>query len=140
MIKFAQHKYLSMFLGGIFCLFNIGIPIVGTSCPMMKNGHQNASCCSAIRYNQIASIRFESSNRCCEQKFSFPRNTHEFLQTTPLTGCIEKHLQSIPLSFDAKSIHLIDQGYLLFAIPPPWFQQRTHSSCEIPVLLSSLLI
>lgn len=140
MKSFVRHKYLSLFLGCIFCLFNIGIPIVILSCPMMKTDPKNASCCYLIRHQEPGTARIESSRTCCRSSRTINRNTNEFLGASSpsridvkFTCCSNILFQILTAQIPNPTIRS-DASFILFT------HTRSESPGDFPVLYSSLLI
>jgi hypothetical protein len=118
---------------GLFCAFNIGLPIVVASCPMMKTG-VNSSCCAPKHpISHTQSIAKTRSNDCCKTVIAGERNMTEFVQS-------QFHLQYTPAleavlapTFFNLHANLPVSGLAAVQLHPP-------SSEDIPIAVSSLLI
>ena len=62
----------------LFVVFNIGLPIALSSCPM-----SSLSCpfCSQKYHHSGAAVGTVNANSCCSTKIAADRNTNEFLQS-----------------------------------------------------------
>lgn len=140
MNRWKRHKLLKLFLGGVFCIFNIGIPVMSSACPMMKSCHRPASCCMVAANPHSVNLRSETTGSCCTQKVSLQRNTNEFLQTTFSPRSEEKSTVNLIHHFSGEWVRFAAEDYqtsfsaFLRCCPP----LKSHN--DIPVLFSSLLI
>ena len=75
-----KYRFLSLVLVGVFMLFNIGIPIVIASCPMMKASVRGA-CCPTQPVKGLPILKTQRDYSCCKTVIAADRNKTEFLQT-----------------------------------------------------------
>ena len=83
MIYIEKYRFLALSLTSIFLLFNVGLPIVLASCPMMTSGNAISTCttcCSAAR-STGPSLISHSDRSCCKTVIAADRNRNEFLQS-----------------------------------------------------------
>jgi hypothetical protein len=118
---------------GLFCAFNIGLPIVIASCPMMKAGVRSSCCAAKPSAPGTQNIARTRSNNCCKTVIAGERNTTEFVQS-------QYHLQYTPAleailapAFFNHNADLSVSGWAAVQLHPP-------SSEDIPIAVSSLLI
>lgn len=83
MTRARPYAFLSAFLGCIFCIFTVGIPVVLASCPMMSLPAHERSCCPASDEGAQPVLRAYQNTSCCTPKFVATRSTQEYLQTDP---------------------------------------------------------
>lgn len=133
MIKSLKYRSVALVLAGIFVVFNVGIPVVLASCPMIQKSVK-PSCCPQQSDFKYPVVKKYSDYSCCKTIIAADRNKTEFLQTqtnglTTLQQSIIPLIHSIdldePLSF-AKFINLNLHS-------PPLIE-------DIPIFTSSLLI
>jgi hypothetical protein len=118
---------------GLFCAFNIGLPIVVASCPMMKTGMRSSCCPANPSASNTPNIAETRSSDCCKTIIAGERNTTEFVQS-------QFHLQYTPAleailapTFFNHNVNFIVSGLAAIQPGPP-------SSEDIPIAVSSLLI
>ncbi len=130
------HRIASVALAAVFCLFNIGLPIIVAACPMAGDGAARLSCC-AVKENAAVQrlVRF-ADRSCCKTTVAAERNTTEFVPSSPASS---DHALLVPIagamvmpdvSFDLPLLHAVDPR----CEPPPL------PSADIPIFGSSLLI
>jgi hypothetical protein len=134
MNSFPNHKLIAVSLGLIFAAFNIGVPIVIASCPMIEMT-RGIACCAMNKpiADGVARITNFADASCCETRFAAERNTNEFLPT-----------QGKKLDVTTSYIHFL--GFIehqpAIQNPQCTITQRASPprSVDIPLLVSSLLI
>lgn len=120
-------------LAAIFTVFNVGIPIVLASCPMMSR-NSRACCCPAPTEAGKTALSSSRDYSCCRTVIAATGNTTEFIAA--------KIQQVLPVQ-PALPLSLLQQSILaeIYATPQPFI--RYHSppiTLDLPVITSSLLI
>lgn len=133
MTLIPKYRATAVFLGLIFSLFNLGLPIVVASCPMMK--YENAKSCIMCDDGAASgvSIKRTVDTSCCATKFTPGRNTNEFLQT--VQNGIDGVKSIVPVVLTGTVQLVISDSRVLVSTDtsPPVVR-------DIPILVSSLLI
>jgi hypothetical protein len=118
---------------GLFCAFDIGLPIVIASCPMMKAGGRGCCCAPKASKTHTQSIAKTRSTDCCKTVIAGARNTTEFVQSQfqlHYTPALEAILAPAIFNLDS---NLPVSGWTAIRLHPP-------PSEDIPITVSSLLI
>jgi hypothetical protein len=129
-----KYRITSLTLSVVFALFNIGVPVVVASCPMMKyaDSKQCMMCDTGPLSNTVKFTR-AANKSCCETKYAADRNKTEFLQTA-------QHL----LDSTKLLVVFVTNSLTQSAIRNPQFTITVDTSpprtADIPILVSSLLI
>jgi hypothetical protein len=122
-------------LAAVFALFNVGVPVVVASCPMVKE--QSSPFCTMCNDDRQAdglriSTYFDRS--CCETRFAAERNTTEFLQS-------QQKVERVKLVIEIPLLSSMIQS------PKPSFVGNLGAddsspplTRDIPIFISSLLI
>jgi hypothetical protein len=79
MMKSIQYRVAAVILTGIFLVFNVGIPVILASCPMMKAG-KRAACCPISNDDHSLILKKYQDYSCCRTVVAAGRNTTEFVQ------------------------------------------------------------
>jgi hypothetical protein len=117
----------------LFCTFNIGLPVVIASCPMMKAGGRGSCCAPKPSKAHTQSIAKTRSTDCCKTVIAGERNTTEFVQSQfqlHYTPALEAILA--PAFFNLNANLPVSGWAAIQQHPPP--------SEDIPITVSSLLI
>ncbi len=135
MQSIIKYRITGLMLATVFALFNIGLPIVVASCPMMKYADSN-QCMMCDDGSQSGTAKFTNSidKSCCETTYASDRNKTEFLQVGKLVD-LSKLL--LDVQFISSNITFGLQSAVSFS------QFRDSSpplSRDIPIFISSLLI
>jgi hypothetical protein len=128
-----KYRYIALSLSIIFAVFNIGLPIVVASCPMMKYADSN-KCIMCSDGSTSSSSRLTNwfDKSCCETKYAAERNTTEFLQETKVPSILNAVIDlQTPLFLMAN---------LFASANPQYVDTSPPSSRDIPIFISSLLI
>jgi hypothetical protein len=134
MNSFPKHKLIAVSLALIFAAFNIGVPIVIASCPMIEMT-RGVACCAMNKpiADGVARITNFADTSCCETKFAAERNSTEFL---PIQGkkldVTTSYIQFLGFIEHQSAIQNPQCRIMQSASPP--------RSVDIPILVSSLLI
>lgn len=134
MVNFLKSKYLLITLLGFFAIYNIGLPVVIASCPMMKSAVR-ASCCPDESENDRQTLNKYNDYSCCKTVIATDRNKTEFLQTQN-DGVTQLHNYSITAVLYASNIFettTFSKLILTDTHSPPLIE-------DIPIFKSSLLI
>jgi len=75
-----KYRSVAILLAGVFTIFNIGIPVVLASCPMMKASVRGA-CCPTQPVKGLPILKTHRDYSCCKTVIASDRNKIEFLQT-----------------------------------------------------------
>ena len=119
-------------LAGAFLLFNVGLPIVIDTCPMpRKTGSMACPLCSDDGREGHGTVL--KGKPCCEPQIAAERNLNEFIGTSKAHPAIFIQVAAvIPPAVTMSGLPVA--GFSVDPSPPP------HTSRDIPVLLSTLLI
>jgi hypothetical protein len=132
MDRVLKYRSVIVSLVLIFSLFNIGLPIVIASCPMLKYGAPMACCRGDEAPNSVSLTTYNDAS-CCNTVIVAGRNTNEFV---PAKGSAQvQDLQSVllPISFfGVRNPSFVSCIYLASSSPP--------TVVDIPIFTSSLLI
>lgn len=138
MKKNSTYRTSALILAIVFCLFNVGLPIVISACPMMKAGSSNASCCITTEKLSEQTVAISRNTSCCRTILAADRNTTEFLQSnTPICQILK--VESLPFIVTSD----VSAGVRLQILP---VNLRSGTNIplvpddDIPVFISSLLI
>jgi len=134
MVNSQKYRLVSIILVGVFAVFNIGIPVVLASCPMMQRSVK-PSCCpqqSVTKYPVINKYRDYS---CCNTVIASDRNRTEFLQTQSdgVTHLLNYPTSAILFASDIHDSTNFSKLILKDTHSPPLIK-------DIPLFISSLLI
>lgn len=130
----SKYRIAAYSLAITFCLFNVGLPVIVYSCPMVKqvNGSTCMMCADQLHSNTITFSK-TTDRSCCATVIAAARNTTEFLQVKSTVSDLSfSHLiviQPVTLQIPKVSFNAIT----LFYSPP-------LCSEDIPLQISSLLI
>lgn len=133
MNKTLRHKIIGFALAGVFALFNIGVPVVVASCPMMKFETSRTCIMCNDGSSQGTSIARAIDTSCCVTVFAADRNKAEFLQVNKHLLESEKHLLAVVSEIVPATVISNPQSVITLSASPP-------RSADIPILVSSLLI
>ena len=136
----STYRTSALVLAVLFCLFNIGLPIVVSACPMMKNGKAQGSCCVMKETLAKNTVSLSRNSSCCRTVVAANRNTTEFLQSSNQNDHLLK-IESLKLvaviSSDLTASVLVTQHIVSDRILGKLFHPLDD---DIPILISSLLI
>jgi hypothetical protein len=132
MLNVSKYRFIAIALAAVFCLFNIGLPIVIAACPMMNSHSGHLACCA--EKSSTSGVRFESykNTSCCTTTFAAKRNTTEYLKEKNESSVL-KYVSTLVLPL--RIVDLTSCVVLPSVSPSP---PRTTE--DIPVFNSSLLI
>ncbi len=130
-----KYRLIALTLTIIFAVFNIGLPVVVASCPMMQT--MDASACCATNDDATPGVlKFTNTvdKSCCATKFAADRNKTEFLQSNQTVEHAKQSFdfQLVALSFTPGLQSPVSRLRFVDSSPP---QTR-----DIPIFISSLLI
>ena len=129
MINLKTYRIVTFILLAVFLLFNVGLPIVLASCPMIQDKHVASSCC-AQKKDGLQTIKPNKDYSCCKTVIAAERNTNEFVQCKNCVANFDYSITPLFQSIDYSN----SQIYLIstYISSPP--------SEDIPIFTSSLLI
>ncbi len=129
-----KYRIIGLTLVGIFAVFNIGVPIVVASCPMMKYADSKV-CVMCNDGIAPGNVRFTNTidKSCCATKYIAERNKTEFLQTN--SHSLESQQTHLILDSFVAPHAVISSSRFVFHL-----QTSAPRSTDIPILISSLLI
>ena len=135
MIRVEKYRLLALTLVVTFVLFNVGLPIVLASCPMMKGSSHSvcSMCCPDQVGTQSSGAKFvpQIDRSCCKTVIVAERNTNEFLQVKDNSTTL---LSSSPI--------LVQEEGFAFSVVPSLsyihFSPLIAVHEDIPILTSSL--
>jgi hypothetical protein len=128
------HRAFALTLVVLFTVFNVGIPIVLASCPMLRAGNSHGSCCPSASRDRSPSLTMSRDYSCCRTVIAAGCNTMEFLAARavpPCTAsfCFAEHPAQQPLALDNSASVLVNVRYH----SPPLI-------LDLPLITSALLI
>ncbi len=128
------HRIIELALAAIFTVFNVGLPVVVASCPMMKYSGSLA-CVACDDGSAAGTLRFTNfvDKSCCETKYAADKNKNEFLKTNGQSVETLKFISAAELYVVLQVVINSPQFVLHANTSPP-------GSFDIPILISSLLI
>jgi hypothetical protein len=133
MHRILKYRSVGVALALIFCLFNVGLPIIVASCPMMRTS--TAPCCAPV-HSGSSRIASPVDRSCCRTIIAGERNTTEFLQVAAASHAINGGTLYVPLTADNR---LLDVEIRIGALLPS--EHSPHLLADnLPVVFSSLLI
>lgn len=134
MMNAKQYLPVSIALALVFAVFNIGLPVVMASCPMMAV-NRVGDCCQLPSSGGGVQLSKYSSSTCCKVTIAAERNRNEFLQSIlPLRGLDTK----APVVILPASLQLGTQFPAELSVHS--FGDPLYLPEDIPILISSLLI
>ena len=134
------YRTSALILALVFCLFNVGLPIVISACPMMRSGSARGSCCIMNEKPAKPTLAVSRSSSCCRTVVAANRNTTEFLQSNNH----DYHL----LKIETLKIAVITSDQITSGVALHYTSSSTRCAGtlahppddDIPILTSSLLI
>ena len=128
------HRTFALMLAVLFTVFNVGIPVVLASCPMMRAGNSHGCCCPSASREHSPSLTMSRDYSCCRTVIAAGRNTTEFLGARALppctaSFCFAEHPAQQPIALDHSASVLVNVRYH----SPPLI-------LDLPVITSALLI
>ena len=116
----------------LMVIFNVGLPIMLASCPMMGTNPGRASCCAGASPIGSLSLRSAVNSFCCKTTLAAERNTNEFLQVTTVTG----------FNPQPAAIVLVEQEFPRFTLCSMFERSPfpPDQGGDLPVFLSTLII
>lgn len=132
MTRILKYRSIVVSLVLVFSLFNIGLPIVIASCPMLKYGAPMA-CCRVEEAPNSVRLTTHNDTSCCNTVIVAERNTNEFVQTKLLVQVPTLQAEVLPDGFGATGNPSFASDISLTSSSPP-------TVVDIPILTSSLLI
>ena len=133
MVKFSKHRIIALTLAAVFALFNIGLPIVLYSCPMMQQSLYSSACCADQSARQGVRLQIATDRSCCKTVYAADRNTHEFLQ-------IKDHAPVLIYSTTQLLCNAVVLHQTIFTSRKFYSTSPPLLADDIPVVTSSLLI
>ena len=131
MIKSSKYRVVAAIVAGVFLVFNVGIPIVLASCPMVTASAACGMCppVSNATPEKIVSVIHTS---CCSAVIAADKNSTEFVGVSHVTYEPIKFIAATvaPLQIESLSYHAS-----VFREDHPLFLP-----IDIPIFTSSLLI
>lgn len=135
MIHLIKYRGGALALAALFCLFNIGLPIVIVACPMMTRAPSSLSCCTNKSDFSGENLRSEKNTSCCKVTLAAERNTTEFVQSQTQNHSLAKLDIIVPIFTPNEtlisSVSLASSFRVFVSFP------RIE---DIPIYISSLLI
>ena len=135
MHKLQTYRVVTYTLAGLFFLFNVGVPIVVASCPMLMAGSGSGMCGSCFEFSDDGSQSLIPSRdtSCCSTTIASEANRVEFLRVPVATVGIDIFqlvgiLPPLDIFFHGSYSRLASA------------RNTGPLACDIPVLFSSLLI
>lgn len=134
MPQIFKYRSIGLVLAVLFCLFNVGLPIVVASCPMMAM--KSSKPCCAMQNTKSAKLGSMVNRDCCKTVFAAGRNTNEFLQVANSSNDGVSAMQCVAVL----SNDLLLQNQLPIGLARLSDESPPPLSGDLPVLYSSLLI
>lgn len=132
MMRLLQYRRTILTLVLVFSLFNIGLPVVIASCPMLKYGSAMA-CCLVNEAPGSLILTTHNTSSCCNTVIVAERNTNEFVPVKILVQAPIEHAELILNTVTLNDTHAISSGVAFASSSPP-------TVIDIPIRVSSLLI
>ncbi len=134
MIGLLKYRIVAFSLAAVFGVFNIGIPILIASCPMVAM-MQGRTCpmCDDQDSPTTSKISTEQSTSCCATTIVAERNTNEFVQTKERT--LDSTHQLTLAESPVFACNVLAPASTVFQTSP-----SPPTAVDIPILISSLLI
>jgi hypothetical protein len=131
MNNLKKYRFAVWTLITVFFLFNVGVPIVIASCPMMQQAKPLA-CCAQEQPSESPSASINKDFSCCNTTIAAHRNITEFLQGKDNSISVSHHFSSPILQYVPNTALDYSQFSLSFFDSSP--------PADIPILHSTLLI
>ena len=133
MTAILKYRLSALVLALLFCVFNVGLPIVLDSCPMAQSerGSLCTLCHETTGFEGITSIKNRS---CCNTVIAAERNTQEFVKAKNVLDKADRSslfISSLQFILPPSGLHSTICNSL--SSSPPVFQ-------DIITITSSLLI
>lgn len=135
MSQILKYRLFAIILVCVFCVFNIGVPIVVASCPMMDNMTIQKNCCPPLTTTSQENFKGTKDYSCCQTIIAADRNTTEYTQTNDLVNRVVKFLQVIPSPIISTELTIKNNELFITSL---FFSVR-HLQ-DIPIFTSSLLL
>ncbi len=132
MIRLLQYRRTILTLVLVFSLFNIGLPVVIASCPMLKYGSAMA-CCRVNEDPGSLILTTHNNYSCCNTVLAAERNTNAFV---PVKLSVQAPVEQVEFIFSTPTLNdtpVISSGIVFASSAPP-------TVIDIPIRVSSLLI
>ncbi len=134
MKSILKYRLIGLSLVTMFTVFNVGLPIVVASCPMMKySGSRSCMMCDSGSEPGKTRLTNTTDKSCCVTKYASDRNKTEFLQSTQ--HVLDSAKLIVAVLSNVAPLAIIDQ--IQFAVAANTSPPLT---ADIPILVSSLLI
>jgi hypothetical protein len=134
MMNIFKYRAVAFFLAMTFCLFNVGLPIVVSSCPMVKTANsKTCRMCAEVPQSHMTTVTKTSDRSCCMTIIAAGRNTTEFLQVKSSANDLTSSSAIVVRPIVLQSVNVSFNDISLLYSPP-------LSSEDISLLTSSLLI
>lgn len=133
MTRFQSYRAVTPFLVAVFCVFNVGIPVVVAACPMSEANGALCGFCFSFPDDGMPGYTTHQDRSCCETVLASEGSKVEFLKTAG----------TLPTSYNMLFVTIVT--------PPDRFSHSissltvlsadTSPGCsDLPVLLSTLLL
>ena len=134
MVNSFKYRSVALVLVGIFVVFNVGIPVVIASCPMMQKS-MRSSCCPQQSDSKNTVVNKYRDYSCCKTVIAADRNKTEFLQTQNDAVTQLHNYSTTPFLYVSNILESLSFTKLILndTHSPPLFE-------DIPIFNSSLLI
>jgi len=133
MYQSFKYRSIALVFAVIFIVFNVGIPVVISSCPMMKESVR-PSCCPQQSDFRNPVVNKYNNYSCCKTIISPGKNRIEYIPTNvDINLKIVKYTISSSLEFSTNNYTDVAKRSLSNTHSPPSFR-------DIPIITSSLLI
>jgi hypothetical protein len=130
--QISTYRFCSLVLAVVFCLFNVGLPVVFAACPMMGRLSEIPSCCAQNHGAGSTTGGAALSTNCCKTVFAGERNRTEFLG--------ERHVAHQYAAVASTVAPLFIPASWLDLSPPVRSLDPSPPSEDIPIFTASLLI
>ena len=133
-----QNKYrlIAVLMVFVFSMFNVGLPIVISACPMMMHAPSNLSCCANANDFSGEKLLAQKNTSCCKLTLAAERNTTEFVQSQNQIHLLPKLEIIVPVFVQTYKVEMCSVSLHCSAVDrasPPRHE-------DIPIFVSSLLI
>ena len=131
MNKLKIYRTVTFTLLALFLVFNVGLPIVLASCPMMQEKHTTSTCCEQ-KNDRFQAIKSSKDYSCCKTVIAAERNTTEFVQGKDCLVHVDYSLITL--------LHLTSLSKDFSQLLLTSVCNTSPPSEDIPIFTSSLLI
>ncbi|MBI5215907.1 MAG: hypothetical protein HY960_09145 [Ignavibacteriae bacterium] len=128
-----KYKRTAFILALVFCIYNVGIPVVISACPMIANNKAKLACCADVSSGGLK-IKSSKDTSCCKFAIVAKPNKTEYLKVKfdfELSNYFSFSFFQVLIDFSNSNSLYFVSSFTSSSSPPV---------TDIPVFTSSLLI